>query len=273
VRVVLTHPAPRCAALAISLRQQAHQVLELPLRRLEPRTDDPHTLAQLDALASFDWLVFVSPGAVGAAVPVLATRQPGWPRQGIGLIGPGTEAALRSAGLHAPPGCRWIRPERAPYDAQALLGEPPFDAPAGLSMLVIRGERGRDDWIAALRERGARVEVAAVLRAEPIAPDPARLDEAGGWLAQARDEPVAFVFSTADAMDRLDPVLPHAGRAVATALAVHPRLVARLRELGWSQARLLEPGEDGLRLALESSRAAPCRMPSACDRNPANGEA
>jgi uroporphyrinogen-III synthase len=273
MRVVLTHPAPRCAALAASLRQHAHRVLELPLRRLEPRTDDPHTLAQLDALASFDWLVFVSPGAVGAAVPVLAARRPGWPRQGIGLIGPGTEAALRSAGLRPPPGCRWVRPERAPYDAQGLLGQPPFDAPAGLAMLVIRGERGRDDWIAALRERGARVEVAAVLRAEPIAPDPVGLDEAGLWLVQAGDEPVAFVFSTADAIDRLDPLLPREGRAAAMALAVHPRLVARLHELGWSRARLLEPGEAGLRLALESARVAPCRTPSACYRDPANGEA
>jgi len=52
---------------------------------------------------------------------------------------------------------------------------------------------------------------------------------------------------------------------------VHPRLVMRLRELGWSSAGLLEPGEAGLRLALESGRAAP-RTPPACDRDPANGE-
>lgn len=271
MRVVLTHPVPRCGALAAGLRRHAHRVLELPVRCLEPRTDDPRTLGLLDALDRFDWIVFVSPGAVGAAWPALHARLPRWPRQGIGLIGPGTEAALRAAGLQPPAGGRWVRPERAPYDAQALLAQPPFDAPAGLAMLVIRGERGRDDWIATLRERGARVEVAAVLRAEPIEPDPAALAEACAWLEQAAEQPVAFVFSTGDAIDRLDGLLPAKHRAAARALAVHPRLVMRLRELGWSSAGLLEPGEAGLRLALESGRAAP-RTPPACDRDPANGE-
>lgn len=272
MRVVLTHPAPRCTTLAAGLRAHGHQPLALALRRLEPRTEDPQTLALLDALAGFDWLIFVSPGAVAAVMALLAVRQPGWPRQGIGLIGPGTESALRAAGLQPPADRRWVRPARAPYDAQALLGEPPFDAPSGLSMLVVRGERGRDDWIDTLRERGARVAVAAVLRADAIEPDPAVLAQAGAWLAQGQVEPVAFVFSTVDAIERLDPLLPREGRAAAIALAVHPRLVARLRELGWSRAELLEPGETGLRLALESARAAPCRTLSACDRGPPHGE-
>jgi uroporphyrinogen-III synthase len=264
MRVVLTHPAPRGSALAAALRGLGHAVCELPLRRLRPLTGEASARAPLEAADAFDWLVFVSPGAVEAALPVLLARRGGWAREGIGLIGPGTESVLRAAGLTPAQTGRWVRPARAPYDAQALLATPPFDAPAGRSMLVIRGEGGRDDWIDTLRGRGARVQTVAVLRAEQVDPDPEALAQACAWLAASiSEEPVAFVFTMGDAIERLDPLLPAAGRATAIALAVHPRLVGRLGELGWSMARLLEPGEAGLRLGIESARVEP-RTPPAC---------
>jgi uroporphyrinogen-III synthase len=264
MRVVLTHPVPRGSALAAGLRGLGHTVCELPLRRLRPLTGEASARDPLEAADTFDWLVFVSPGAVEAALPVLLARRGGWAREGIGLIGPGTESVLRAAGLTPAQTGRWVRPARAPYDAQALLATPPFDAPAGRSMLVIRGEGGRDDWIDTLRARGARVQTVAVLRAEPLDPDPVALAQACGWLAASiSEEPVAFVFTTGDAIERLDPLLPAAGRATAIALAVHPRLVGRLGELGWSTARLLEPGEAGLRLGIESARVKR-RTPPAC---------
>lgn len=256
MRVVLTHPEPRVVALAAALRGRGHAVLELPLRRLTSLLDASDVRAQLRMAAEYDWLAFVSPGAVEAALPALLGAGRWQPRRGIALIGPGTEAALRARGLAPAPACRWVRPACPPFDADALLREPAFDVGAGGSLLVVRGETGRDDWLEALRARGALVDIAAVLRSAPIEPGPTALGQAGRWLRESAAEPVAFVFTTVDAIDRLDRALSHHERGAACALAVHPRQVARLRALGWARAELLEPGEAGLLAGIESTGSA-----------------
>lgn len=264
MRIVLTHPEPRVASLGVAMRARGHAVLELPLRRLVPLVDDPGVRARLVRAADDDWVAFVSPGAVDAALPTLLAAGRWQPRRGIALIGPGTEAALRARGLAPTPGCPWVRPSRPPFDADALLREPAFDVGAGDTLLVVRGETGRDDWLEALRASGVRVDIAAVLRSVSIEPGPAVVGQADRWLREATAEPVAFVFTTVDAIDRLDGALPHPGRDVAHAYAVHPRQVARLRAQGWAGAELLEPGEAGLLAGIES-------VASACRARPASG--
>lgn len=249
-RVVLTHPVPRIGPLASRLRAAGHRVLEMPVRRLEPLLDQRVAGALSGQIQSADWVVLASPGSVDAAWVGLPSPWP-W-HVGIAVVGAGTEQALLAHGFD-PAQLRGpiVRPRHAPYDAATLMREAPFDAPRGLRVVVLRGERGREDWIADLRNRGALVECLAVHRSEILPITPAVCQRACRWLDRAAQDRVFFIFTTIDAIESLSAALPTLGREAVRALAVHPKLVAALRKNGWSQASLLEPGEAGLFAGLE----------------------
>ncbi|MEN9316222.1 MAG: hypothetical protein RIS35_2615 [Pseudomonadota bacterium] len=261
-RLVLTQPEPRVARIAARLRAAGHAVLECPVRRLV--AVEPSQAPDVEVLHRHDWVVFVSPGAVEFGLSGL-TRT--WPDGvGIAVIGPGTAASLARCPAIGPD-ARVIRPASAPYDAGALIALPEFRDPAGLRVLVLRGESGRDDWIDHLRALGADVEVRAVHRVESLPVNAAALERLGAW--RVAGEPVVFVFTSVDAVTGLDAALSTNGsRAWAhgqRALAQHPRIVAALRTAGWRHAGLIEPGESGLLRAIESevdvgaSRGSPAR--------------
>jgi len=249
-RVVLTQPAPRVERLARRLRSHGHEVVELPSRRLEVPGGDAAGAA-LHSLAEYDWVVFVSPGAVEAA---LEGRRDPWPAGvGIAVIGPGSEQALAEYGLRAP-AVRIVRPPAAPYDADALLRAPPFAAPAGARILVLRGEAGRVDWMQTLRERGAQVDAVSLYRTRALELPAEGLTVLRRWAASGAA--ARFVFTSVDAVEAVTGWLsepPLRGWALAqTALTVHRRIEDALRARGWAAARLVEPGESALLAALES---------------------
>lgn len=254
-RVVLTQPAPRVHRLAERLRGLGHETVELPSRRLVRCADAPEPAALVDGLAGrYDWVIFVSPGAIALALggaDGLALRWPG--SVGIAVVGPGSRQALAQAGLEPPR--VWIAaPERAPHDAGALLATAPFTAPAGLAVLVVHGEQGRSDWLEELRARGARVDRLVLYRSEPAAPEPAGMERLRSWAAGGAA--ATFVFTSADAVrdcTRRLAVESLAGWARGQrALAVHPRIAAALSEFGWQAVRLIDPGEPALLAGIES---------------------
>lgn len=251
-RIVLTQPAPRVERLARRLRALGHEVACLPARRLVPLGDTPGTCTVPAALAGYDWVVFVSPGAIDVAVAALGAD---WPAgTGVAVIGPGSAEALADAGVSPAPG-RLVMPASPPYDADALLRTPPFDQPAGLRVLVLRGEQGRTDWIDVLRTRGAHVDAVSIYRseaAEPAADEVARLREWG-----RRGLEACWVFSTTDSVAACEALVralglqPWALRQ--RALCIHPRIGAAARAAGWSAVEPLAPGERALVAALESA--------------------
>ncbi len=250
-RVVLTQPRPRIERLAKRLSARGHEVLQCPLRRLVALESRPEARAALGSVAKRDWVIFVSPGSIDACAEQLPRP---WPASvGVAVIGPGSEQTLADHAIAPGPG-RLVRPASAPFDAQSLLRTPPFDAPAGLDILVLAGETGRTDWIDELARRGAKVERVAIYRSEPVAVAGEVLGTLGGW---AREPAVAvFVFTTTDAVRELGRALSDAGLGrwahAQTALAPHPRIVALLREQGWTAARLVDPGEQPMLAAIES---------------------
>lgn len=255
-RVILTQPAPRVGPLARVLREHGHRVLELPARRLVPQ-EAAAGWAQ-DLATRRDWVVFVSPGAVEMA---LSSLESPWPAEvGIAVVGPGSALALtRHPRIH--PGVRIARPAEAPFDADALLRTPPFDAPEGLRILVIRGESGRDDWLEALRRRGAQVEVCALYRSEPAGIEPRSRATLALW-ARERDS-VVFVFTAVEAAAHVEALLGGPGdlawARAQPALAQHPRIARALADLGWAHVVPVEPGDAGLLAGIESSNAEPPR--------------
>jgi uroporphyrinogen-III synthase len=254
-RIALTQPLPRGDGLARRLRERGHQVAYLPMRRLVSTVDQPEALSQLGRLAVYDWVVFVSPGAIDITFDALISRGLRWPAEtGIGLIGPGSAQALAEQGF-LPDGLRIVHPAAAPYDADALLRCAPFDEPAGLNVLVIAGTLGRRDWLETLRERGAEVQRLVVYHSEALDPDREGLAMLADWAN--RGLAVVFSLTVLDAVERLDQAMR--SQAIAAwahrqqALAPHPRIVRALIGCGWSRARLIEPGEQALVGAIESS--------------------
>ncbi len=251
-RVVLTQPNPRVERLAQRLRERGHEVHVLPLRRLVSLARRAPVAAALASLAERDWVVFVSPGAIEVAFQAL----PGaWPvAVGIAVIGPGSAQALAEYGI-VDGDTRVVCPHSAPYDADALMRIAPFDQPGGLRILVLNGIRGRVDWIEALAGRGAQVERVPIYRSESVPLAPGGLAPLRAWARERLD--AVFVFTNADVAREIDEALVR-GRMktwarAQSALAPHPRIVERLRELGWRAARLIEPGEQALLGAIESA--------------------
>ncbi|MCX7274970.1 MAG: uroporphyrinogen-III synthase [Burkholderiales bacterium] len=241
-RVILTQPSPRVGAVAAVLRDRGHEVLEMPVRRLLPLTDEPAVRQALGQISHFDWVIFCSPGSVQSAWA--AVPRP-WPvATGVAVVGPGTGAALQAlAGDSFGPS----HPPLSPRQPEA-----PFVQPKGRRILVVRGETGREDWIEALRAAGAEVERVAVHRSEPIGLTPAAVTLAQRWLEEGAVRPVFCLFTAGDAIEGLSAALPVAGRDRVRALAVHPRLALALHKCGWLRAGVIEPGEAGLLAAIES---------------------
>ncbi len=255
-RVVLTQPAPRVSRLVDRLGARGHEVLALGQRRLLRCEDAPDPAALIDTIAAgYDWVVFVSPGAIGFALDELTEPGVRWPRTvGVAVVGPGSAQALAERGI-APPAVRLVLPRSAPYDAAALLASAPFDQPAGLRVLVVHGEGGRTDWHDTLRARGARVDCLRLYRSEEAAPDPLAVARLCEWAGE--DAAVVFVFTTAQAVLDCQALLAARGLArwahEQPALAVHPRILAVLGQCGWRAVTLVEPGEQALAAGIESA--------------------
>ncbi len=182
-RVVLTQPSPRVGALQRRLRELGHEPLALPTSRIVDLTTDRAVRDVVARLADFDWIVLVSPAAIGAAARLPDAH---WPAAtGIAVIGPGSLQALLDSGLPVEPG-RVLLPAGPRFDAQALIATAPLRAAQGLRILVLRGEGGNDRWIEQLRARGAIVETCALYRREPIEPPRPRSPACGRCSKRAR---------------------------------------------------------------------------------------
>ncbi|MCC7059364.1 MAG: uroporphyrinogen-III synthase [Burkholderiaceae bacterium] len=250
-RVVLTQPAPRVHGIAERLRALGHSPLVLTLSRIVERNRAPMVRAIMGQLARFDWVVLVSPAAVAAAARVADVC---WPAStGVAVVGPGSAQAIADCALPVD-AARVLVPAGPRYDAEALIAMAPLDAPRGLRVLVLRGEGGSTAWIARLRDAGAIVETCELYRRDAVEPSPESLASLAAMLGQA---PLPyFVLTQVEAVERFEALLGRHGLAPtahrAPALAIHARIAVALGRAGWTDVRIIEPGEGALASALES---------------------
>ncbi|HEV7912845.1 MAG TPA: uroporphyrinogen-III synthase, partial [Albitalea sp.] len=120
----------------------------------------------------------------------------------------------------------------------------------GASVLIVRGDGGRD-WLAdTLRSHGAQVAfVAAYRRCAPRFDDAAlrRLDDA---LAQPREH--LWFFSSSEAVDHLLQLRPDAGWRDAQAITTHPRIAARARDCGFGVVHESRPTLEAVVACIQS---------------------
>ena len=158
--VAVTRARAQASELAARLRDLGAEVLETPAIRIEPR---PVALPALDGLAL---ICVTSPN--GARLFFEALARGGLDARAlagvkVAAIGPGTAAALRTAGVEAD-----FVPER--FVAEGLLEALEDEPLEGRRVLVARAAEARDVLPDGLRERGAEVEVLALYDtvAEPL---------------------------------------------------------------------------------------------------------
>jgi len=158
-RIVVTQGEGAEGSLAASLAARGAEVVPVPTIRIEPPADAAPLDRALEAIASYDWIVFTSRHAVEAVI-----SRPAWesaravhhPGLRVAALGKATAKALAHAGVVAD-----LVPEEA--GGQALAATMAEDQPlSGVRVLWPRSDIARREMPEALRAGGAEV-------VEPIA--------------------------------------------------------------------------------------------------------
>ena len=275
--VVVTRPSGQSAALFALLEGSGFEPLEFPLIDIGPVSDAAPLRAALGELYApaelgFALVVFVSPNAVDHAFAALSSA---WPSQvAIGVVGPGSVAALARQGVAAP-AYTVISPVAADapdanaspdtptdprYDSEAL--HEAIEAHFGLDglkekrVLIVRGDGGRE-WLAdTLSAAGAKVEKVAAYRR--IVPEPSMRD----WErihALLAGEPHAWLLTSSEGVRNLEELarehltvdetltLKHA-----PIVAPHPRIAEAARQAGFDRITVSGAGDERIVQALGS---------------------
>jgi uroporphyrinogen-III synthase len=263
---IVTRPAAAGRALTDSLAARGCDARWLPAFEIGPAPDPARAAAVLARLADFDLALFVSPAAVRAAACLLG-ELPGardWPAAtAVGAVGPGTAAAIRAhlrggwpalvapaAGDAADSGDNEADTGSEAY-WQAQLAHERATGARARRVLILRAAQGRDWLQQHFAQAGAEVVPLAVYAREPrgwSAEDAAWVAARAGGpapvLVVTSSEAVDSVIAAAQAADAAGAALDWLRRG--RALALHPRIVARLRTAGFGDAACVPCEVDAL---------------------------
>jgi uroporphyrinogen III methyltransferase / synthase len=253
--VVITRPAGQSDALVAQLAEAGVATLDFPLIDIAPAEDTGPLQTALASLDRYALVVFVSPNAVDYAFSAYNAI---WPHAlPVGVVGPGSVAALARHGVEAP-AYQVITPLAAPddeaarFDSEALftaLDEAMSAASLeGKRVLIVRGDGGRE-WLAErLREAGAEVDTVAAYRRLVPEPSVAAWERVHTLLA---GEPHAWLITSSEGMRNLDELARdhlNAGEIAqlkrATLVTPHPRIEQTARGLGFDSITVSGAGDE-----------------------------
>lgn len=252
MRLLVTRPAAQATEWVRALCARQIDAVALSLIGIDALDVPEPVVAAWRTLASHQAAMFVSANAVDH---FFALRPPdiGWPASVTAASpGPGTTRALRALGV---PAAAIVEPpaHARQFDSEALWQQLQGRDWRGASVLIVRGDGGRD-WLGEMFERhGARVtRLTAYRRGAP------QLDaEERGLLQTALAAPAAhrWFFSSSEAVQHLAALAP-AGTdwAGAHALATHPRIAATARQLGFGDVIEARPALDDVIACIQSIR-------------------
>ena len=255
MRVIVTRPAAQAADWVRQLRARGIDAAALPLIGIAPIEDGAALVEAWRTLAQQRLVAFVSPNAAEQ----FFTRRPAsntWPTGVLaGSPGPGTTRVLVGLGV---PAAQIVEPaaDALQFDSESLWAQLAGRDWQGANVLIVRGDGGRD-WLAeTLRGRGARVaHVAAYRRSAPRfdAPETELLRSAIGAPAAH-----LWMFSSSEAIDHLAAATRAdlgADWSRAQAIATHPRIASRARQLGFWQVTQAQPSLDAVVACIQSLRS------------------
>ena len=221
--IVITRPREHAPALAERIRAAGGDPILFPTIEILP-PENPEAASRVVAgLESFQLAIFVSPTSAVQGYGAVSARRP-WP-QGlrVAAVGAGTARALERLGF------RDVISPSGGSDSEALAALDELQDLRGRSVVIFRGQGGREWLRRELEARGARVEYAECYRR-------ARPDlSAGALLARWQTGGVdAVSITSAEGLANFFAMLgPTGGRYLrATPVFVpHPRIELAAREL------------------------------------------
>ena len=258
MRVLVTRPAAQAEEWTAQLVSAGIDAVSMPLIAIVAPQDEAALRQAWTELASRQLIFFVSPNAVEW---FFSARPPqmDWPA-GLQAAspGPGTSAALRRCGVM--PHSIVEPPADAPqFDSEALWQELQRQAWSHASVLVVRGDGGRD-WLAEqLRSAGASVSFVSAYRRG--APQFSGAAEALLQSALAAPTQHIWFFSSSEAVANLmdlpqlksSSVNVNMNWQMATALATHPRIAHSAQLAGFGKVYHCRPSLDAVVAALKPS--------------------
>ncbi|WP_432723294.1 uroporphyrinogen-III synthase [Jeongeupia wiesaeckerbachi] len=233
-RIWVTRPQAQAGTLAALIEAQGGTAIRQPLLDIAPPADPAPFAAALNALETFDLVVFVSPTALDLGFARLGRD---WPAAlPVAVVGPGSAARAREFGA-----VTVISPPQQ-HDSEGLLQEAGMQDLAGARVLLVRGEGGRDLLPETLAARGATLTMVSAYQRQPPALDDAglvRLIDAGidaAVLSSSEAASVLFTLAGGAARERLQSLLY---------FAPHPRIVAALHAHGATRVETCATGDTG----------------------------
>lgn len=221
--VVITRPQDHAAALAERIRNAGGEPILFPtIEILAP--ENPDAVSRVIAsLQSFQIAVFISPTAAVRGGAMVKAARP-WPAGlRVAAVGEGTAKALREQGFGD------VLSPSVESDSEALAALPDLQDLRGRSVVVFRGQGGREWLRATLESRGARVEYAECYRRARPQSDPREL------LARWQSGGVEAVsITSSEGLANLFAMLGPTGGGYVRATPVfvpHPRIEAAARRL------------------------------------------
>lgn len=238
-RILVTRPAAQAAALAQRIVKLGGEPVLFPLLEIGPADDLApldHAIARLDHYAI---AVFISPNAVEYSAPRIL-EQRAWP-SGLqaAAIGQSTTAQLTAHGIE-----QVIAPT-AHFDSEGVLELPAFQPEriAGMRVLILRGNGGRELLADTLRQRGATVDcVTCYHRSAPV--------DGGLILSRLRNNVLdALTISSSEGLRNLLALLDTEAIESLRRLPLfvpHQRIAEVAAELGLANVVLTGPADAGI---------------------------
>jgi uroporphyrinogen-III synthase len=223
--ILITRPREHAPALAERVRAAGGEPILFPTIEILPPENTDAVSGVISRLEEFQLAIFVSPtAAVRGHATVSATRA--WPEHlRVAAVGAGTAKALADRGF------RDVVSPAGEADSEALAALAELQELRGRSVLIFRGQGGRDWLRGELEARGARVEYAECYRrARPQA-------DSRGLLARWQTGGIEAVsITSAEGLANLFAMLGPTGEEYLRATPVfvpHPRieLAARKRDV------------------------------------------
>ncbi len=170
--VLVTRPTEQAEGLCALIEQARGRPIRFPTIEILGPTDKHAARQQLAVATRADLLVFVSANAVQYAFPLLPDRLP--LDIDIAAVGKATAKALTETGLDPT-----LVPER--MDSEGLLALPELQSVDGRSVLILRGNGGRELLADTFRHRGAEVTQIEVYRRQLPQRAAAARNLVNGW--------------------------------------------------------------------------------------------
>lgn len=247
--VVITRPQAAAESLAAALALEGARTFVFPALAIEDMAPTPRSAAALESLERCGLAIFVSANAAHRGLAATRLRGP-WPeRTRVAAIGEATAQSLRNLGFAS------VISPRERHDSEALLALPELRSVQGESIVVFRGEGGRERLREVLEARGARVEYIECYRR--VRPE---VDPAGLLQAWRRGEIHAVSALSAETLENFLAMVGDAGVALArdcTLVVPHAAIAACPDARRFGRVVLAAPGAEALAEALSTLRVTP----------------